>query len=196
MSQSPPGESERSGDHVLKPDGRRVYVGPEKMRDEMIELFDAQRAYGQRLGAMSTHVRFQPDTVLYRLGNLVPEHSYTEKTRLWLYYRDVLRAAHYHLLYFIEQSRSEEVSEEDVDILDHAAVTARLHQGDRRSPSWNTVDEVYESIRSIGVMSLREQRDRHQQAARQQRRGHHPMSFVEWCRTPLLRREAGYRRDM
>lgn len=173
---------------LVVPDERRAYVTPEEMREHMITLFDAQRAYERRLSGV---VFFQPGKVDYNLGLEGSVREYTEATRLWLYYRDVLLAAHYHLLRLFDHSGREEGSDEDVLVLDHASITERLRQGNRGSLEcrgyrgtlvWNTVDEVYESISMIGVMSLREQRDRRQRELREQRKGNHPLSFVEWCR--------------
>lgn len=173
---------------LVVPDERRAYVTPEEMREHMITLFDAQRAHERRLSGV---VHFQPSKVDYNLGLEGSVREYPEATRLWLYYHDVLLATHYHLLGLFDHSGREEGTDEDVLVLDHASITERLRQGNRGSlewrgylgtPVWNTVDEVYESINSIGAKSLREQRDRHQQDARQRRKGNHPLSFVEWCR--------------
>lgn len=142
--------------------GREV-VEPERMRAHMKTLMNIQVEESRRLEPELAKVDFTPGMVSCVLGYNIPVREYIEaKPRLQLYYRDVLRAAQFYLAWFLFQY-DEEGTDEDTLFLDYVSVVERLRSDDLDHPIWDTRDEVYESIDAIGVMSLREQRDRYRE---------------------------------
>lgn len=143
---------------ATNPDGRRVYVTPEVLRGHMIYLFDRQIQYQQELDV--NRVNFLPDRVDYELGSGIPPRWWrVDARRLWYCYQTVLMATRIYLVSYFRQKIDEEGTDDDLLTVDLSTVDERIEVKCGKNPRWNTVDEVHESINTIGVAPLKEQCD-------------------------------------